>query len=160
VADFLENIIPPAKSNRYCVFSWLRDAVSSVPDDAGAIKLAVSALATGWTGRVDYRQDFIHKGLEMYTAAAQKLGRGIGESRPPHILAVTALFTMYELFEFGSQDNNGWQYHILGASASVEASDEVELSACPYVHVFDFFRPIFVSLFPSFLTYACTVFAV
>lgn len=146
VADFVTNIIPPADSNRYCVFSWLRDTITWTPVDAGVTRLAVSALATGWAGRVELRPDLIVKGLQMYTSATQQLRRDLSEARPPQMLATTAAFALYELFEFGSQDNNGWQYHIAGAAASVQASSEVDLSMGPNLQILDFFRAIFVRL--------------
>lgn len=69
IADFLNNILPPTTARRHCVFSWLRDIVLPWKETTDVTKLAITALATGWVGRVERRPDLVNKGLQMYGVA-------------------------------------------------------------------------------------------
>lgn len=147
IQDFLDNMLPPTGTKRYCLFSWLRDIISW-KEDSDVTRLALTALATGWAGRVDNRPDLVGKGLQMYGVAAHRLCREIPGCKPPLILATTGVFIVYELFEFGPEGNAGCSYHMDGAAASVRAAKALDIAEPPFVRVFDFFRVIFVSGIP------------
>lgn len=145
IQEFLDNMLPPVGAKRYCVFGWLRDVITW-KEESDVTRLALTALATGWAGRADGRPELVGKGLQMYSAAAHRLSDEIPHSRPPLILATTGVLIVYELFEFGSKDNAGCGYHMDGAVASASAARSLDLAVPPFLHVFDFFRVIFVSL--------------
>lgn len=144
IEDFITSVQHPAGSRRRCIFAWLQELIAW-KEESDVTRLALTALATGWAGRVDARPDLVDKGLQMYGAAADRLCREIPRCRPPLILATTGVFIVYELFEFGAHDNAGWSYHMAGAAASARAAASLDISAPPFLHVFDFCRLIFVS---------------
>lgn len=127
------------------MFSWLRDIVLPWKETTDVTKLAITALATGWVGRVERRPDLVNKGLQMYGVATGRLCHAIPASKPLQVLVTAGIFIIYELFEFGSQDNEVWERHMAGAAASVKASSLDELAMCPYTHIFDLCRAIIVS---------------
>ncbi|KAI1636100.1 hypothetical protein F4809DRAFT_610705 [Biscogniauxia mediterranea] len=142
LGEFLDNCLPLSASQEVPL-SWIRSLVS-VEKDVDALPLAMSALAFGWAGHVDGHPQLVGKGLQLYSAAVRQLRSEIHVHSPLQILATTAIFTFYELCEFGSEANRGWTYHLAGIAASLLALGPEMVSTEPYLQVFSFCRMIFI----------------
>ncbi|KAI5920531.1 hypothetical protein F4810DRAFT_410118 [Camillea tinctor] len=142
LGEFLENCLPPSASQEVPL-CWIRSLVS-MEKDVDALPLAMSALAFGWAGRVDGRPQLVDKGLQLYSAAVRQLRCDIRVRSPLQVLATTAIFTFYELCEFGSEANPGWLYHMAGIAAVLQALGPEMVAVDPYLQVFSFCRMIFI----------------
>ncbi|KAI0595932.1 hypothetical protein F4775DRAFT_566622 [Biscogniauxia sp. FL1348] len=142
LGEFLDNCLPLSASQEVPL-SWIRNLVS-VEKEVDALPLAMSALAFGWAGHVDGRPQLVDKGLQLYSAAVRQLRSEIHVHSPLQVLATTAIFTFYELCEFGCETNPGWIYHMAGIAASLVALGPEMVSTEPYLQVFSFCRMIFI----------------
>ncbi|KAI1496436.1 hypothetical protein F5X99DRAFT_400479 [Biscogniauxia marginata] len=142
LGEFLDNCLHLSASQEVPL-SWIRSLVP-MEKDVDALPLAMSALAFGWAGHVDGRPQLVDKGLQLYNAAVKQLRSDIHARSPLQVLATTAIFTFYELCDFGSEQNPGWLYHLAGIAAVLQALGPEMVSVEPYLQVFSFCRMIFI----------------
>lgn len=144
LADFLTHCVP-AGATQEVPLSWLR-ALMPMEKEIDALPLAMSALAVGWAGHADGEPQLIDKGLQLYSAAVRQLRADIPVARtaPLQVLATTALFTLYELCEFGSESSRGWLCHMSGLASTLRLLGPEMVAAEPYLQIYSFIRTIYV----------------
>ncbi|KAI0397586.1 hypothetical protein F5Y17DRAFT_349423 [Xylariaceae sp. FL0594] len=140
LAQFLECVLPEAPERS--PLGWVASLVS-MKKDVDALPLAMSALAFGWAGHINSQPQLVHKGLQLYNAAIRQLRQEFNTCSPLQMLGTTALFVTFELCEFGSKRNPGWQTHLLGMAAVIKSLGPKRVSVPPYLQMFAFCRVIF-----------------
>jgi hypothetical protein len=144
LSQFLETCLPP-EATQEAPLGWVASLVP-MKKDVDALPLAMSALAFGWAGHVNAQPQLVDKALQLYNAAIQQLRHDLTTCSPLQMLAATALFVIFELCEFGSKFNPGWQTHMQGISAVLLSLGPEKVSEPPYVQIYSFCRVIFVSV--------------
>ncbi|RYP35737.1 hypothetical protein DL767_003682 [Monosporascus sp. MG133] len=141
LAEFLDNCLPLGATQEVPL-SWLRSLVS-MEKEIDALPLAMSALAIGWAGHADGEPQLIDKGLQLYNAAVRQLRVDIQGHSPLQVLATTVIFTVYELFEFGSESSHGWLCHVSGIAATLRILGPEMVANEPYLQIYSFVRMVF-----------------
>jgi hypothetical protein len=143
LSQYLE-ICLPRSATQEAPLAWMGSLVS-IKKDVDALPLAMSALAFGWAGHVNSQPQLVDKGLQLYNAAIQQLRNDLNTCSPLQIFATTAIFVAFELCEFGSKDNPGWQTHMQGIAALLQLLGPEMVSTDPFLQIYSFCRSIFVS---------------
>ena len=144
LADFLSHSLP-TEATQEVPLSWLR-ALMPMDKEVDALPLAMSALAIGWAGHADGEPRLVDKGLQLYNAAVCQLRTDIQSHAPLQVLATTAIFTLYELFEFGSESSHGWLCHMSGIASNLRLLGPEMVAGEPYLQIYSFIRMIYVRL--------------
>ncbi|KAI1260295.1 hypothetical protein F5Y18DRAFT_259597 [Xylariaceae sp. FL1019] len=143
LSQFLE-ICNPSCSTQEAPLAWMRSLVP-MKKDVDALPLAMSALAFGWAGHVHSQPQLVDKALQLYNAAVQQLRSDIHACSPLQMLAATAIFVEFELCEFGSKGNSGWQTHMQGIAALLQSLGPEKVSKEPFLQIFSFCRMVFIT---------------
>ncbi|KAI1319975.1 hypothetical protein F5Y16DRAFT_92752 [Xylariaceae sp. FL0255] len=145
LAQFLQICVPPSSTTtQETPLAWIQSLVP-MKKEVDALPLAMSALAFGWAGHVHNQPQLVDKGLQLYNAAVQQLRADLDTCSPVQMLAVTALFIEFELCEFGSRGNPGWQTHMRGIAALLRAFGPDMVSTQPFLQIYSFCRMIFIT---------------
>lgn len=144
LAEFLNHCLPLGATQEVPL-SWLR-SLMPMKKEIDALPLAMSALAIGWAGHTNGEPQLIDKGLQLYNAAVRQLRDDIQGRSPLQVLATTVIFTIYELFEFGSEQSHGWLCHVSGIAATLRLLGPSRVASEPYLQIFNFVRMIYVGL--------------
>ncbi|RYP74000.1 hypothetical protein DL771_003311 [Monosporascus sp. 5C6A] len=142
LAEFLDNCLPLGATQEVPL-SWLR-SLMPMEKEIDALPLAMSALAIGWAGHADGEPQLIAKGLQLYNAAVRQLRDDIQGHSQLQVLATTVIFTVYELFEFGSGSSHGWLCHVSGIAATLHILGPDMVANEPYLQIYSFVRMIFM----------------
>jgi hypothetical protein len=142
LADFIANCLPTSASYEVPLM-WIRTLVST-EKEINALPLAMSALAVGWAGHTGNEPQLVSKGLQLYTTALGQLKHELAARSQLQVLATTAIFTLYELFEFGPANSRGWLYHVSALSGTLRNLGPDAVSREPYLQIFSFCRTIYV----------------
>ncbi|KAI0148584.1 hypothetical protein GGR57DRAFT_235762 [Xylariaceae sp. FL1272] len=141
--QFLE-ICHPFGSTQEAPLAWMKSLVP-MKKDVDALPLAMSALAFGWAGHVHSQPQLVDKGLQLYNAAVQQLRNDFNACSPLQMLAATAIFVEFELCEFGSKGNSGWQTHMQGIAALLQSLGPEKVSKEPFQQIYSFCRMVFIT---------------
>ncbi|KAK7757443.1 hypothetical protein SLS62_000458 [Diatrype stigma] len=141
LAEFLNHCLPLGATQEVPL-SWLR-SLMPMKKEIDALPLAMSALAIGWAGHTNGEPQLIDKGLQLYNAAVRQLRGDIQGRSPLQVLATTVIFTIYELFEFGSEQSHGWLCHVSGIAATLRMLGPSRVANEPYLQIFNFVRMIY-----------------
>lgn len=149
LAEFLNHCLPLGATQEVPL-SWLR-TLMPMKKEIDSLPLAMSALAIGWAGHTKGEPQLIDKGLQLYNAAVGQLRGDIQGRAPLQVLATTVIFTIYELFEFGSEQSHGWLCHVSGIAATLYMLGPEMIANEPYRQIFSFIRMIYVCQAVPFL---------
>ncbi|KAI8631855.1 hypothetical protein F5Y19DRAFT_463038 [Xylariaceae sp. FL1651] len=142
LSQFLE-ICLPVSATQEAPLAWVGSLVP-MKKNVDALPLAISALAFGWAGHVNNQPQLVDKGLQLYNAAIQQLRNDLNASSPLQMLATTAIFVAFELCEFGSEDNPGWQTHMQGIAALLQSLGPEMVATDPFLQIYSFCRIVFI----------------
>lgn len=123
------------------VFSW---------ECSDLLRSTLSALTSGWHAHLDGRQDLSARSRHAYGRALGHLRRaltriGQNSNQDLQILASIELLALYELFEYGAANNQGWITHLTGAENILQIRyHEVETTTI-FRQIFQWHRMVAVS---------------
>ena len=144
IAEFFDTCLPSPETP--CSLSWIRDILPQTNNEDDSVFLALLSVATGWIGRFKKRDDLMQKALQMYTVGVSRFRHQVSKYQPCDALTITTLYIIFELFQFGSENNDAWKYHLAGASGALKAAGTKALPFDPFIHVYLFCRSIFVRI--------------